>query len=81
MYNTYVYIFRRKQLCNTHTQNTLQPNIDAASSLEPVSIEVIDPEENPSHVGQGQRLKKLASPITKEGICLSFLPWAMKRGL
>lgn len=46
-------------------QKTLQPIIDAASSLEPVLIEVIDPEDKPSDVGQGQSLRILASPMTK----------------
>lgn len=46
-------------------QKTLQPIIDAGSSLEPVLIEVIDPEDKPSDVGQGQSLRVLASPMTK----------------
>lgn len=60
-------------------QKNLQPIIGAASSLEPVLIEVIDPEDKPSDVGQGQRIRILASPMTK--VLFFSVPWAMKRGL
>lgn len=58
-------IYRCKQLSNIPTQKTLRPIIGAASSLELVLIEVIDPEDKPSDVGQGQRLRILASAMTK----------------
>lgn len=72
-------MYRWKQLSNIPTQKTLQPIIGVESSLESVLIEVIDPEDKPSDVGQGQRLRILASPMTK-AVYFFSLPRAMERG-